>query len=80
MCSVPPLALLYMSLLFEGKDLSLTIIPSILNATALLIIDPIFLGSVTSSSAIKFNFCFLFSIMNSFKVISSSCSTSATNP
>jgi len=43
-----------MSLLFEGNDLSLTIIPSILNATALLIIDPIFLGSVTSSSAIKF--------------------------
>ena len=51
-----------------------------LNATALLIIDPIFLGSVTSSSAIKFKFFFVFSIINSFKVISSSCSTSATNP
>ena len=52
-CSVPPLALLYKSLLFEGKDLSLTIIPFILNEAALLIIDPIFLGSVTSSKAIK---------------------------
>ena len=41
--------LLYKSLLSLGNDLSLTIIPSILNETALLIIDPIFLGSVTSS-------------------------------
>ena len=65
---------------FEGKDLSFTIIPSILNATALLIIEPIFLGSVTSSSAIKFKFFFLFSIINSFKEISSNCSTSATKP
>ena len=79
-CSVPPLALLYRSLLLDGKDLSLTIIPSILNATALLIIEPIFLGSVTSSRAIKFTFLFLFSITNSFKVISSNCSTSATKP
>ena len=58
-CSAPPLALLYRSLLFEGKDLSFTIIPSIPNATALLIIDPIFLGSVTSSRAIKLIFFFL---------------------
>ena len=79
-CSVPPLALLYKSLLFEGKDLSLTIIPSILNATALLIIDPIFLGSVTSSKSYKFKFFFVFSIINSLRVISSSCSTSATKP
>ena len=47
MCSAPPLALLYRSLLFEGKDLSFTIIPSMPNETALRIIDPIFLGSVT---------------------------------
>ena len=57
-CSAPPLALLYSDLLFEGKERSLTIIPSILNATALLIIDPIFLGSVTSSKAIKLRFFF----------------------
>ena len=52
-CSTEPLALLYKSLLSLGKDLSLTIIPSILKETALLIIDPIFLGSVTSSKATK---------------------------
>ena len=68
-CSVPPLALLNNNLLLDGKDLSLTINPSILNATALLIIDPIFLGSVTSSNAIKLRFFFEFSIINSFKVI-----------
>ena len=54
MCSIPPLALLYNNLLFDGNDLSFTIIPSMLNATALLIIDPIFLGSVTSSRAMRF--------------------------
>ena len=54
----PPLALLYSDLLFEGNDRSLTIIPSILNATALLIIEPIFLGSDTSSKAIKLIFSF----------------------
>jgi len=53
---VPPLALLYNNLLFEGKDLPFTINPSIPKATALLIIDPIFLGSVTSSKAIKLIF------------------------
>ena len=47
--SIQPLALLYSSLLSLGKDLSLTINPSILNDTALLIIEPMFLGSVTSS-------------------------------
>ena len=52
--STQPLALLYKSLLSFGNDLSLTIIPSILNDAALLIIDPIFLGSVTSSKATKF--------------------------
>ena len=51
-----------------------------LKATALLIIDPMFLGSETSSRAIKFKLSFLFSIMNSFKEISSNCSTSATKP
>jgi len=48
-----PLALLYKSLLSLGKILSLIIIPPILNETALRIIDPIFLGSVTSSNAIN---------------------------
>ena len=41
-CSAPPLALLYNNLLLDGKDLSLTIIPSILNATALLIMNQYF--------------------------------------
>ena len=49
--STQPLALLYNSLLSLGKDLSFTINPSILKDTALLIIEPIFLGSVTSSKA-----------------------------
>ena len=61
-CSTPPLALLYRSLLFAGKDLSLTIIPLISNATALLIIEPMFLGSVTSSRAIKLQFFFYFQV------------------
>ena len=59
-CSTPPLALLYNNLLLEGKDLSLTIIPSIPNATALLMIDPMFLGSVTSSNAIRLIFFFYY--------------------
>ena len=59
-CSTPPLALLYNNLLLDGKDLSFTIIPSILNATAVLIIEPIFLGSDTSSKAIKLIFALLF--------------------
>ena len=76
-----PLALLYKSLLSFGKDLSLTIIPSMLNEAALLIIDPMFLGSVTSSSITKVMF-FLskFSLINSLRIIFSRCSTSATNP
>ena len=53
MCSRHPLALLYKSLLSLGKVLSLTIIPLILKEAALLIIDPIFLGSETSSNAAK---------------------------
>ena len=65
-CSVPPLALLYKSLLFDGNDLSFTIIPLILNATALLIIEPIFLGSVTSSRAIKLMLFLLLFTINSF--------------
>jgi len=52
--SVHPLALLYNNLLSLGYDLSFTIIPSILKEAALLIIEPIFLGSVTSSKATKF--------------------------
>ena len=51
--SVQPLAALYINLLSFGKDLSLTIIPSILKDAALLIIEPIFLGSVTSSKSNK---------------------------
>ena len=54
--------------------------PSILNATAVLIIEPIFLGSETSSNAIRFKLFFLFSSINSLRVISSNCSTSATKP
>ena len=54
--SVQPLALLYNNLLSLGKDLSLTIMPSMSNEAALLIIDPIFLGSVTSSKATKLTF------------------------
>ena len=61
-CSVPPLALLYKSLLLAGNDLSLTIRPSILNATADLIIEPIFLGSETSSRAIRLIFFFYFQL------------------
>ena len=79
-CSKQPLADLYISLLSLGKCLSLTIKPSILKDAALLIIDPIFLGSVTPSKAIKLILLPLFSFMNSFKVISSNCSTSATKP
>ena len=57
--SVHPLAALYISFAFIGNDLSFTMIPSILKEAALLIIEPIFLGSVTSSKATKFIF-FLF--------------------
>ena len=56
--SVQPLAVLYNNLLSLGKHLSLTIIPSMSNEAALLIIDPIFLGSVTSSKATKLIFFF----------------------
>ena len=48
-CSTHPLADLYNNLLSLGKCLSLTIRPSILNEAALLIKEPMFLGSVTSS-------------------------------
>ena len=58
-CSTHPLALLYKSLLSLGKDLSLIINPSILNEAALLIIEPMFLGSVTSSKATKVIFILL---------------------
>ena len=57
--SMQPLELLYNNLLSLGKDLSLTIIPSILKDAALLIIEPIFLGSVTSSKATKLIFFLL---------------------
>ena len=53
MCSMQPLADLYIILLSDGKCLSLIIIPSISNDAALLIIEPIFLGSVTSSKHAK---------------------------
>ena len=52
-CSTHPLELLYSSLLSLGNDLSLTINPSILNEAALLIIEPIFFGSVISSKQTK---------------------------
>ena len=60
MCSTEPLALLYKSLLSPGKCLAFIFNPSILKEAALLIIEPIFLGSVTSSKATKVTF-FLFS-------------------
>ena len=67
---------LYMSLLSLGKCLSFIIKPSILNDAALLINEPIFLGSVTSSKHTKVQF--FFSLMYSFKSGWSKCSTSAT--
>ena len=73
-----PLADLYISLLSAGKCLSLTIIPSILNGAALLIMEPIFLGSVTSSKHAKVKLFFTF--INSFKLFFSKCSISATYP
>ena len=68
-CSIAPLALLYKTLLSDGNDLSFTIIPSILNDAADLNIDPMFLGSVTSSRAIKFTLSLVFFLINSFKLI-----------
>ena len=64
MCSIQPLALLYKSLLSLGKDLSFIINPSILKDVALLIIEPIFLGSVTSSKASKVCFFYFQQISN----------------
>ena len=48
--------LLYNNLLSLGNDLSFTINPSILKEVALLIIEPMFLGSVTSSKATNVKF------------------------
>ena len=59
-CSIHPLADLYINLLSSGKCLSLIIIPSNLNEAALLIIEPIFLGSVTSSKHANVKFVFIF--------------------
>ena len=56
MYSMHPLADLYISLLSLGKFLSFTINPSILKDTALLIIEPIFLGSLTPSRHTKLIF------------------------
>ena len=65
-CSMHPLEDLYINLLFAGKCLSLNIKPSILNDAALLIIDPMFLGSVTSSRQTKVRlFFFLIKFFNS---------------
>ena len=58
--SMAPLAALYISLLSLGKFLSLIITPSILKEAALLIKDPIFLGSVTPSRQIKVTLFFPF--------------------
>ena len=55
-----PLALLYKSLLSLGKDFSFTIIPSILNDAALLIIEPMFLGSVAPSKTANVTLFFSF--------------------
>ena len=74
--SIAPLADLYNSLLSLGKCLSLTIIPLMLKDAALLINDPMFLGSETSSKQAKVKF-FLFKIKFFNKGVSK-CSTSAT--
>ena len=47
------------NLLFDGYDLSLTIKPATSKEAALLIIEPMFLGSVTSSKAIRLIFFLL---------------------
>ena len=60
-----PLADLYISLLSEGNCLSLTIKPSISKDAALLISEPMFLGSVTSS--IHTNVKLFLPFINSFK-------------
>ena len=57
---------LYISLLSLGKVLPLMITPSILKEAALLIKDPIFLGSVTPSRQI--NVTLLFSLMYSLRI------------
>ena len=67
MYSIAPLAALYISLLSLGKFLSLINIPSILNEAALLINDPIFLGSVTPSKQTRV--ISFFSLINSFKLV-----------
>jgi len=76
--SIAPLAALYISLLSQGKFLSLIITPSILKEAALLIKDPIFLGSVTPSRQI--NVMLSFSFINSLSIGFCICSTSATYP
>ena len=65
--STQPLADLYITLLSLGKCLSFTIKPSILNEAALLIKEPIFLGSVTSSK--HTNVKLFLSFINSFNSI-----------
>ena len=66
MYSIAPLAALYINLLSLGKFRSLIIIPSILKDAALLIKDPIFLGSVTPSRQI--NVTSFFSLMYSLRI------------
>ena len=77
-CSTQPLADLYNNLLSLGKCLSLTIRPSILNEAALLINEPMFLGSVTSSK--HTNVKLFLSLINSFNSGFSKCSICATYP
>ena len=74
--STQPLADLYNNLLSLGKCLSFTISQSILNEAALLINEPIFLGSVTSSKQTNVNL--FLSLINSFNSGFSKCSISAT--
>ena len=75
-CSTQPLADLYNNLLSLGKCLSLTIRPSILNEAALLIKEPMFLGSVTSSK--QTNVKLFLPLIYSFNSGFSKCSISAT--
>ena len=78
MYSIEPELALYIDLLLSGNNLSFTIIPSILNDVALLITEPIFLGSVTPSKQAKV--ILFLALMNSFKFFSSNFSISATYP
>ena len=76
--SIAPLAALYINLLSSGKFLSFIIIPSMLNEAALLIKEPMFLGSVTPSK--QTSVVLLVFFIKSLSIGFSKCSISATYP